>query len=534
MLRRELGDAVFFEGVGRYLKRHAFGIVETNDLMRALEEGSGRSLERFFDHWVYRPGHPELTVKVGYDDGLLGVSLKQTQKTGETATFAFVAEIEVVHHDGSRTRHEKLVTEAQDVITLPLDKRPLHVGFDPEQRVMAKLTFEAPGDMLRHQLAEGSNALLCWTAAGALSKKSDPASVKALCECLAREGVAWMVRVEVARALGKIRSSDALAGLLAALATSHPKVRRAVAGALGAFKKPEAAKALQDVLSKEASYLVTADAARALGRTRQPGALETLKSVVDQTSWADVVRAGALDGMAALRDDAALDVVLKRTRYGIPTRGRRAAVHALAGLGEGRKTREQLEDLLDDKDPHFKIDVVSALTTLGDAKSRGPMRRALDRELDGRVARRLREALRDMSDGPTQDKKRVNEELESLRDELLELKGRLAKIEGRKADKTDKAKPAAAEKVTTKPEARDANPTKKAPPAAKKPTAAAKKPAPAAKKPAPAAKKPTTAAKKPAPAPKKPASVAKQPTPAPKKPAPAASSAKKSGRKRPR
>jgi aminopeptidase N len=215
------------------------------------------------------------------------------------------------------------------------------------------------------------------------------------------------------------------------------------------------------LLDTEPSYLVRADAARALGRTRQPGALETLKSVVDQASWADVIRAGALDGMAALRDDSALDLVAKRTRYGIPTRGRRAAVHALASLGEGRKTREQLEDLLDDKDPHFKIDVVSALTTLGDGKSRGAMRRALDRELDGRVSRRLREALRDMGDSPTAEKKRLNDELESVKDELTELKNRLAKLEARKTHKakTDEAtKPVASTKPVAKAEAAKAAP----------------------------------------------------------------------------
>ncbi|MES1187142.1 MAG: M1 family aminopeptidase [Myxococcales bacterium] len=470
MLRRELTDAVFFEGVQKYLKRHAFGIVETTDLMRAFEEVSGRSLERFFDHWVYRPGHPELSIKVSYDDGLLSVAVKQAQKHGEVAIFALPIEIEVMHNDGTRTRHHKLVTEAHDVLTLPLDKRPLHVGFDPEQRVISKLTFEAPGDMLRHQLSEGSNALLRWTAADALSKKNDPTSVKALGTTLSNESEAWMVRVEAARALGKVRSDDALEILLAEIGTPQPKVRRAVVGALGAFKTPSAAKALQHLLSAEPSYLVSADAARSLGRTRQPGALETLKSVVDQASWADVIRAGALDGMAALRDEAALEVVAKRTRYGIPTRGRRAAVHALASLGEGRKTREQLEDLLDDKDPHFKIDVVSALTSLGDGKSRGAMRRALDRELDGRVSRRLREALRDLGDSPTQDKKRLNDELESVRDELIELKNRLAKLEGRK---TDRAKPTVegkpVEKLAAKP--KPAVPTK--PTATAKPTAPA-------------------------------------------------------------
>jgi aminopeptidase N len=433
MLRRELTDEVFFAGVRRYLNRHAFGIVETNDLMRALEEVSGRSLERFFDQWVYRPGHPELTVKVGYDEGLLAVSLKQTQKPGETAIFTLLLEVEVVDADGQVKRHQKLVSDTQDVLTVKLDERPRHVGFDPEQRVVGRIAIEAPGDMLRHQLAHGSSALLRWSAAEALSKKNDTATVRALRDALSKEGEVWMVRVEAARALGKVRSEDALGALLDSLGTTQPKVRRAVAGALGAFKKAEAAKALSKLLDVEASYLVAADAARSLGRTRQHGALEVLKSIVDQPSWADVIRAGALDGMAALRDDAGLESVLKRTRYGIPTRGRRAAVHALASLSEGRKTREQLEDLLEDRDPHFKIDVVSALSTLGDAKSRPALRRALDRELDGRVSRRLREALRDMGDAPAQERKRLNDELESVRDELTELKARLAKLEGKKA-----------------------------------------------------------------------------------------------------
>jgi aminopeptidase N len=473
MLRRELTDDVFFAGVKAYLERHAFGIVETNDLMRALEEVSGRSLERFFDHWVFRPGHPELTAKVGYDDGLLAVSLKQGQKAGETAIFTVRIEIEVCHADGTRTRHEKIMTEAQDVLTLPLDKRPLHVGFDPEQRIVGKITFEAPGDMLRHQLSEGSSALLRWSAANALAKKHDPTTGKALAAVLARENEAWMVRVEVARALGKIRSEAALQALLASTSTAHPKVRRAVVGALGGFRKPESAKALQALLEKEASYLVAADAARSLGRTRQPGALEALKSVVDQSSWADVIRAGALDGMAALRDDGALEPVLKRTRYGIPTRGRRAAVHALASLGDGRKTREQLEDLLDDKDPHFKIDVVSALLTLGDGKSRGALRRALDRELDGRVSRRMREALRDLGDGPAQDRKRLTDELEAVRDELTELKTRLAKIEARKGEKTPKAEPSEGKKSD---KVRKSEPVKSRPKAKPVPKAVAKKP----------------------------------------------------------
>src|SRR5688572_4676223 len=93
MLRRRLGDDVFWRGVRHYLERHAHGIAETNDLMRAFEAVSGEALERFFDQWVYRPGHPELKVSVTWEDGLLSVRVKQKQKGNDVATFAFPLEV---------------------------------------------------------------------------------------------------------------------------------------------------------------------------------------------------------------------------------------------------------------------------------------------------------------------------------------------------------------------------------------------------------------------------------------------------------
>ena len=75
MLRRELGDPTFWAGVKLYLKRHGNGLAETNDLVRALEDVSGRSLERFFDQWVFRPGHPTLKVQVAWDAGQLNVKV---------------------------------------------------------------------------------------------------------------------------------------------------------------------------------------------------------------------------------------------------------------------------------------------------------------------------------------------------------------------------------------------------------------------------------------------------------------------------
>ncbi|MBK7579397.1 MAG: HEAT repeat domain-containing protein [Myxococcales bacterium] len=441
MLRLELGDALFWRGINTYLTRHAHGVVETNDLMRAFEEVSGRSFERFFDAWVYRPGHPAVKLKVGYDDGLLTVSVKQTQKPGETAVFAFELEIEVADKAGRTQRHTKSVTNDNDALVVSCHERPAWVGVDPELRIVGEVTLEVPADMLRNQLESGSSARLRWVAAQALGKRSDLPSVTALATALAKPDETWMVRAEAAAALGKVRGEQALDALLESVNVDHPKVRRAVARALGVFRVPAAAKALEKLARRDPSYLVSADALRSLGKTRQKHALKVLRELIDKKSWADVGRAGALDGMAWLGDDDAVADVMKRTRYGYPTRGRRAAISALARLSDSRKARVHFEELLDDHDPHLRIDAVNALVSLGDLKSRGPLRRALDRDLDGRVARRIREALRDMGNAGSSDRKLIRDDVEALKNELSELQVRLAKLEQKKKAKASAEPP---------------------------------------------------------------------------------------------
>ena len=59
-----------------------------------------------------------------------------------------------------------------------------------------------------------------------------------------------------------------------------------------------------------------------------------------------MIALGAIDGLAALRDERATSHLVSWTKYGRPTRVRRAAILALPKLDDGKKTREALEDLL--------------------------------------------------------------------------------------------------------------------------------------------------------------------------------------------
>ena len=431
MLRRELGDPLFWSGVRVYLERHGGSIAETSDLLRAFEHVSGRSFERFFDQWVYRPGHPVLKVQIGWESGQINVRVKQTQKSGEVPLFAFPLVVEIGTKAGKVHTHEKWMEAESDALVVPLGERPAWVAFDPGFRVIGAISVEAPADMLRAQLAHGSTARVRGLAAQALEKRNDPETIRALAASLGKKSEAWMTRAEAARTLGKIRGPDAFEKLADAAGTAHPKVRRAVAAALGDFRTDEAAVLLSKMAEKDPSYLVGAEAARALGETRRPRALETLTSVLGASSWADVKRAAALDGLAALRSEEAIPHVMERTRYGHSSPARRAAVLSLARLSDERKVREHLEDLLEDGDPHFRISVVRALETMGDTKSRGALRRALDREPDGRVARRIREALKTLAQGPSAEHRRMSDELEQLKRELGEFKTRMSKLEAR-------------------------------------------------------------------------------------------------------
>jgi aminopeptidase N len=309
---------------------------------------------------------------------------------------------------------------------------------DPEFALLADLRVDAPNDMLRRQLLEAPTARGRWLAASPLGKKADPVSIEALTKVLRNEKEFWGVRAQAADALGAARTEAAFESLSAALKAKHPKVRRAVARAIGHFRTPRACAALQPFALSDPSYLVESEAARALGSTRQRAAFDTLVEIIDRPSWADVIRTGALDGLAALRDERAVSHVLARTRYGMNARGRRAAIMALPKLGNDRKNREALEDLLDDRDPLIRLDVVRALGELGDPKSRGALSKQLEREQDGRVHRRIRETMHEAFAGTKEEQQKLRDEFESLKTEHAELRATIAKLEARMTGKAGK------------------------------------------------------------------------------------------------
>jgi hypothetical protein len=96
MLRRLLGDEVFFKGLRQYYVDSRFTKAGTENFRKAMETASGRSLERFFERWIYNSTLPrvsfsyriEATSGPGGPNGSSGQSaVLRFEQTGETFDF---------------------------------------------------------------------------------------------------------------------------------------------------------------------------------------------------------------------------------------------------------------------------------------------------------------------------------------------------------------------------------------------------------------------------------------------------------------
>jgi puromycin-sensitive aminopeptidase len=58
MLEQYLGGERFRDGIRHYLRLHAYGSTETDDLWNAIEEVTGEPVRRAMDSWIFQPGFP--------------------------------------------------------------------------------------------------------------------------------------------------------------------------------------------------------------------------------------------------------------------------------------------------------------------------------------------------------------------------------------------------------------------------------------------------------------------------------------------
>jgi aminopeptidase N len=189
---------------------------------------------------------------------------------------------------------------------------------------------------------------------------------------------------------------------------------------------------------------VASTAAASLGKTRVEASYDALVKALGRESHIEVIRAGAMNGLAELKGDTqkkARKVVTAWTAYGRPARAREAAISALGRLGyEDRETVDRLVDLLDDRWYRARLFAIHALEELKEPEAVGAIQRLAGRERDGRVVRSAREAVASIRAGRKDDTTKLREDFNKLEEENRKLRERLDKVEQKVAPAPDKKK----------------------------------------------------------------------------------------------
>ncbi len=431
MLRRLLGDATFFGGLKNYLYAHADSNVETPDLRRALEAFGGIDLGRFFQQWVEEgAGHPALKVAGSWDGdtGQWQLTLEQTQDLELAPLFWLPVRVVAVLADGTQVDKSLVLHSVKQTFHIDLPSSPQLVAVDPRGDLLATWELSLPEPMLRTMVKQAPWAMTRIAAAQALGKRGGHANTAALGDALGADS-SWCVAAEVAKALGKIATTQAFELLALNVHLPHAKARRSVRTALGNWQTDEAAKLLtQCLVAGDASYLVEAETAIALGRTRQPAVLDVLRGCLDRQGWNETVRCGVLDGLAALRDPQAIDQIAVFLSKEHHTLLRCAALRSLcAFVAQAPQVLDILGPWTADTSFRFAFNLASNLGNLGDGRAIALLQTVAERAVDGRVKRRAQDAIAQIGGGLAAGKQveALRQDVDTLRNQMRDLTERL-------------------------------------------------------------------------------------------------------------
>jgi aminopeptidase N len=458
MIRAELGDELFDRFVHTFVNDNAHKTVETIDLLRAIDQATGRNLAFLFDQYVYRGGHPDFKIAYSWDGDskLAKLTVTQTQAKEGIHTLTndlFDLKIPIgfgyVKDDIADVKVTKIrIYEKEQVLYFPLETKPDFISFDVGNNYLKTVTLEYPLPELKAQLKSDPDPISRIYATEAIAKKGNLEAVTALTECLSTEKF-WAVRLESAQQLAKIKLDLAATNLIAKIGDEDAFVRRAIVDELGSIKTPQTYAAIKQLVKTgDASYYVEATACRALGgittaslKDKQEEVITLLTEVLNtRAGWNEIVRAGAIGGLAKMTDSpTALNTVLEYVKPGVPQPLRLPSIRALGAISQGQSETnltaiiEKLAELSCESFFLTQVAVVGALSQMETVKAIGVLQGLANQSPDGRVKRMADEGVQKVQQKIGSDRavKQLREELEEVKKTNQELKSRLENLEAK-------------------------------------------------------------------------------------------------------
>jgi len=340
MLKYVVGREGYNRGVANYLKKNAYGNVDTHDFMNAIEDATGQPLSWFFDQWVHKGGEPSYAVsfseRINANQKRSGVFLvNQVQELNDqVGLFKMPFEFEIYFEDGSMVSKREWVDKAANeiVIELPEGKKVAYVLFDPNSNVLKSVQFDKPTAMLMEQAKKSKYMIDRYDAWVAL-QKVPLAEKKDFMISAFNAGDYHPVKSEILKQSLQSKGTEFLALHRSAITDPSAEVRKTMINNAvnpAADLIPDFEKMLQDssydVLSTALEKLIIWNPLKAKDYLNQTKGIEGSRAKVVAMKWHEL-------NYLLNNESASLDVLVDYTSVSFEFQTRTSAFNTLKRLG---------------------------------------------------------------------------------------------------------------------------------------------------------------------------------------------------------
>lgn len=133
MLRRKVGDNLFWKSIRTYYKTYYGRNANTNDLEKVFEKESQQDLQLFFKQWLFTAGEPRLTFSWNYNKVKKTVTLSVEQNQKDLFEFP----LDVSFLNGNQSLRKTIsIRNRKTEISFPISFEPMQFIADPDVNLL--------------------------------------------------------------------------------------------------------------------------------------------------------------------------------------------------------------------------------------------------------------------------------------------------------------------------------------------------------------------------------------------------------------
>lgn len=162
MLKYVVGREQYNAAIKHYLQKHAYGSVDSKNLLVAFHERLGLSLNWFWEEWIYKGGEPSYKIAFDENGDQFQFYVKQIQQQNDlVGLFKMPIVFELHYKDGSIDSKRIWIEDQSQLVNFNrlADKELAFALFDPNNEVMKSVVFEKSTEMLKAQAQKAEHML---------------------------------------------------------------------------------------------------------------------------------------------------------------------------------------------------------------------------------------------------------------------------------------------------------------------------------------------------------------------------------------